>query len=1286
MEQAWHCLAASVVSETRRANLDSGQSKPRRWWPEAVAVGLLAASVVASSVWWFETRHVPADRDRQIAVWRDRLSAIADDRRFALDRWLADGLRDARSIARYPGLHRALERVAGGDGIRLAPSSAGELGELLAAVIAEERFRSGAVVTPSGAILARAAAGAAVGPDALVSAARTAVGTGTVFVDVVRSHDGSLGLLFAAPVARSSVGRALGALVLEVDPGTSLFPLLGADPGPTASGETLLARAESGRVVYIAPSRLGRAAPLEMKEPLGTPALAMSAALRGDERFGEFSDHRGSSVFAVTRRLRTVPWGLVVKVDRDEALELHRRRARDEAWAGAILEVALAALGFALWRWRGAAAAARRYASRERIALLLGQANDAILFIGPDGRIRENNLRADEFYGVGSGELAGRHVADLRAEDERQGAPEHFARALAGSVRFETVHLRSDGSRIPVEVSSRAVLLDGETSVVSIVRDISAHRDAEVRLRRLNRLYRTLSAVNQLIVRGADRAALFEGVCRILGEVGGFPLTWLALKGAGGAVAIAARSGSAGAYLDGIEVRWDDSPLGRGPTGCAIREGHSVVVPEFEKDPRLAPWSERAARFGLRSSGAFPVRAGGEVIGALMIYGAELATLGAEEEELASELAGEIGFALDRLADVEARRSLEEKLRAVFEGDVIGILFGDVHGRVLDANDAYLRLIGYSREELQRGEVRWTTITPPEHRPADARGMVEARERGSCTPYEKEYVRRDGTRTWVLVGYVLLGPARQQSVAFVLDISERKRVEAALQASEACTRAIVETAVDGIITIDERGLIESFNPAAERLFGYQAGEVLGQPVSRLMPSPHSDEHGAYLARYLRTGDRRVIGVGRWLTGRRKDGTEFPLELAVAEFQVGGKRAFAGIARDLSERRRLEEQFRQSQKMEAVGRLAGGVAHDFNNLLGVIAGYSEMASRQLAEDHPARARIAEVTKAAEHAAGLTRQLLAFSRRQVLAPKILDLNALLEDLERMLQRLIGEDVELVVRLGAGLGAVRVDPGQIGQVVLNLAVNARDAMPRGGQLTIETAEADAGEFTAAAAWRIEPGRYVRLRVSDTGSGMDEATLARVFEPFFTTKPAGKGTGLGLATVYGIVKQSGGHVFVESALGRGTQFSIYLPRVAEVMAGVAPEGLAELAQPGETILLVEDQESLREVVREILVDLGYQVLAAGGGEAALALAREHRGQLHLLLSDVVMPEMSGSELAARLVALRPGLKVLFMSGYTSEVLGRHGAVGPAIQLIEKPFTRQALARRMRQVLLGRG
>jgi hypothetical protein len=819
---------------------------------------------------------------------------------------------------------------------------------------------------------------------------------------------------------------------------------------------------------------------------------------------------------------------------------------------------------------------------------------------------------------------------------------------------------------------------------VWIVRDVSERRAAAARLERLNRLYRTLSAVNQLIVRGADRERLYEGVCRILAEVGGFPLAWLGLKRAGGSVEVVARGGIAEGYLEGIEVRCDDTPLGQGPTGVAIRENRAVLVDDLQAELAFRPWSERASRHGLRSSGAFPIVAAGEVIGALMIYAPEVRTLGAPERELVTELAGDLGFALESLAASEARRSLEEKLRAVFESGVMGVLFGDIQGRVYDANDAFLELIGYSRAELEQGAIRWDAITPPAHLARDAEGVAEARERGSCTPYEKEYVRKDGTRVWVLVGYVLLEPERERSAAFILDVSERKRAESALRESEERTRAIVETAVDGIITIGEDGRIESFNPAAERMFGYAAPEVLGRNVSVLMPSPHREEHDGHIARYLAGGEARIIGIGREVEGRRRDGSVFPLDLAVAEFRVGAARAFAGIAHDLTERKRLEEQLRHAQKMEAVGRLAGGVAHDFNNLLGVITGYSELAGRSLDPDHPGRRRIAEVLKAAERAAGLTRQLLAFSRKQSLSPKVVDLSALVQDLERMLRRLIGEDVELVVRLAPGLRAVRVDPGQMDQVVMNLAVNARDAMPRGGRLTLATAEVGAEELQAAAHWGVAPGRYLRLTIEDTGHGMDDETRARLFEPFFTTKPAGEGTGLGLATVYGIVKQSGGHILVDSSVGSGTRFSIYLPSIAEVPDAPA-ESPAAPARGGETILLVEDQEALREVTRQSLEDLGYRVLAAEDAEAGLALATEHPGEIDLLLTDVVMPGTSGPELAARIAGDWPGTRVLFMSGYTSDVLGRHGVLDPGTQLVEKPFTQRELAHRVRAALSPR-
>ena len=1124
-------------------------------------LGLAAVLLIAIPTWWFLARHVPADRDREIKHSGERLSAMVDDRRFALDSWLSDGLGDARTVARYPTLRHVLGRPTSPSPFPAREGASAHLRQLLRDATAEQHYRSATVVNASGTLVARDSSLPTLGDEAVIAAARQVIRQDEATVDLWRFADGTLGILFGAPVGGGDDGLPLlGALVLDADPESFLFPLLRSEPVPTATGETMLARREGGDAVYLAPTRQASEAPLTLRHSLSTPSFAMRAALDGEERVGPFVDHQGTQVLAATRRLRSVPWGLVAKVDTVEALNLHERRVRAEARAGVLLQLALLGLGVALWKWRSAAEQARLHASRARLALLLDHAHDAILFIGADGRIEETNERAAEFYGMTRDTLVGRHVFELRAEEERPATPVAWEQARTGSLRFETVHLRSDGSRVPVEVNSVAATIEGEAMVVSIVRDVSARKKAEAHLEQVNRLYRTLSEVSGLIAGCSDRALLYEEVCRVLAHTGGFALAWLGLKQPDGRVAVAAGAGSAAAYLDGLEVRWDDTPSGRGPVGLAIREGRAVIVPDLLVDAAFEPWRERAARQSLRTAAAFPLVVGGEISGALMIYASEPRALAEEEQSLVGELARDLGFALQSLSAVRAHRSLEVKLRAVFEGDLIGILLGDIHGRVFDANDTFLETIGYSRAELQSGEVRWDAITPPEHRPRDEEGLAEARKYGSCIPYEKEYVRKDCTRVWVLVGYTLLEPEREQSVAFILDIGERKRLEA--------------------------------------------------------------------------------------------------------------------------------QFRQAQKMEAVGRLAGGVAHDFNNLLGVITGYAEMASRQVEPGHPVQARIEQVLKAAERAASLTRQLLAFSRRQILETRVVDLNALLQDLEKMLRRLIGEDVELVVRLEPTLPVVRVDPGQMEQVVMNLAVNARDAMPRGGRLTIETSEADADEIRSAAHWRVGAGLYVRVRVSDLGEGMDDATQARMFEPFFTTKPAGQGTGLGLATVYGIVKQSGGHVVVQSALGQGTAFSIYLPTVAEPVSASASAPPLPLprAPSGTTVLVVEDQDALREVVREMLEEMGYQVLVASDSQAALSQAREHPGDIHLLLSDVVMPSLSGPELALQVVALRPAIKVLFMSGYSSEQLGHHGADQPGMRVLEKPFTRPALASAVWTALRGTG
>jgi signal transduction histidine kinase/CheY-like chemotaxis protein len=419
---------------------------------------------------------------------------------------------------------------------------------------------------------------------------------------------------------------------------------------------------------------------------------------------------------------------------------------------------------------------------------------------------------------------------------------------------------------------------------------------------------------------------------------------------------------------------------------------------------------------------------------------------------------------------------------------------------------------------------------------------------------------------------------------------------------------------------------------------------------------------AYSERDLRLGER----VGNQIAG------------AIANAQL-----YAERKRAEDEKAALQEQLRQSQKMEAVGRLAGGIAHDFSNLLTVIKGFSQLSRIELKEGSPLRGNIDEIQNAAERAASLTRQLLAFSRRQVMEMKVLDLNALLRDLDKMLRRVIGEDVDLVTLLAEDLGRVKADPGQIEQVIMNLAVNARDAMPNGGKLTIETANVDLDESYARSHAEVKPGRYVMFSVSDTGVGMTPEVKERIFEPFFTTKEVGKGTGLGLSTAYGIVKQSDGNIWVYSEPEKGTTFKIYLTRVEETSEEAGKEAVAQgLPRGDETILVVEDEEKVRKLIVGVLTQQGYKVLEASYGDDALTIHEKHKGRIHLMLVDVIMPGMSGPELAKRLGSLNPKMKVLYMSGYTDSTIVHHGVLEKGVNYVQKPFTMDGLARKVREVL----
>ena len=513
-------------------------------------------------------------------------------------------------------------------------------------------------------------------------------------------------------------------------------------------------------------------------------------------------------------------------------------------------------------------------------------------------------------------------------------------------------------------------------------------------------------------------------------------------------------------------------------------------------------------------------------------------------------------------------------------------------------------------------------------------------------------------------------------------VTERASAQQALTESEVYYRVLFESNPNPLLVyaLDTLGLL-AVNEAAVRQYGYTREEFLAMTLEEI----HLPEDVPTLRELVAKSETGFRNRREW-RHRRKDSTTIDVEITWNTLTFAGRPAALAMAHDITSRKSIERQLLQAQKMEAIGRLAGGVAHDFNNLLTVIFGSSDFLLEDLSVDDRHRRDVEDIKRAAQRAAALTRQLLAFSRQQVLAPQVLDLNALIADLEKMLRRLIEEDVEFRTVLAPDLGVVRADPGQLEQVIMNLAVNARDAMPQGGKLTVETANMDLDDAYAQAHVPVVPGRYVMLAVSDTGVGMDTQVKAHIFEPFFTTKEKGKGTGLGLATVYGIVKQSDGYIWVYSEPGHGTTFKIYLPRVEAAAESLAPKPISPtLLRGSETVLLVEDEDIVRNLTLRVLAAHGYSVLAAADGQEALRLADRHKGPIHLLLTDVVMPNMSGRQLAERVVSARRETKVLYLSGYTDDAIVHHGVLEPGIAFLQKPFTPIGLARKVREVLDAR-
>jgi two-component system, cell cycle sensor histidine kinase and response regulator CckA len=645
------------------------------------------------------------------------------------------------------------------------------------------------------------------------------------------------------------------------------------------------------------------------------------------------------------------------------------------------------------------------------------------------------------------------------------------------------------------------------------------------------------------------------------------------------------------------------------------------------------------------------------------------------------------GLHLSVLRDVtqlnRARNALvtsEKKYRQIVDTAREGIWLIDDQSRTTFANRALEKMLGYAPGEMLGKSV--FEFLDGEGRARTEQSLARRRQ-GVSERQDQKYLHKDGTPVWVLMeASPMLDDAGNYSggLAMVTNVTDRKRAEDDLRASEERYRLLFDGCPLPIWLTDVSSLrFIEVNQAALDLFAYEREEFLRLDVGALVSRDEllrvEQDLIDSLARGVQQRSRRAV---------KKNGVVVELAGTSQTFLLGDRQVALVIVQDMTERNRLEAQLTQSRKMEAIGILAGGVAHDFNNLLSIMVTYTAFALEALAPGAPLRADIEEVAKAGERAVSLVRQLLAFSRQQILEPTILDLNATLAAIEPMLRRLVGENIELLTVMEPALGRISADSGQIEQVIMNLVVNARDAMPTGGELTIETTNATVADRRPDSHAGVRPGAYVKLTVSDTGSGIAAATKEHIFEPFFTTKGVGKGTGLGLSTVLGIVQQSGGQVELDSELGKGSRFEIYLPRVDEPLTPMRAPSVGPTAGGPETVLLVEDDEQVRALCRAILRRNGYEVLMASNAGEAFLIAEQHAGPIHLLLTDVVMPRMNGRQLAERLASSRPDMKVLFMTGYTDDTVVRQGVFDSDMALLQKPITPEALARRVRAVLDG--
>jgi two-component system cell cycle sensor histidine kinase/response regulator CckA len=874
--------------------------------------------------------------------------------------------------------------------------------------------------------------------------------------------------------------------------------------------------------------------------------------------------------------------------------------------------------------------------SGELFRVVAENASDAIISIDHESIILFANPAAERVFGYAIPEILGQQVTVLMPEYLRhlhKAAVHAYVKTGQKHISWtglQLTGLHKSGAQIPLEISFGEHIRDGKHIFTGILRDVSERNRIEQALRHSQEKYAKMihSSPDAVTLRSLpDRryVEVNEGFSRLTGYTA-------------------------------------EEVIGKTPSEVGIwsdNSSHAEVLEKLQRDDEV-----RDVEFEFRTKGG--EHRHGTVSATHLTVGTD-------------------SYMLSISRDITDRKKTEERLSqlaAIVESSFDAIIGKTLDGTIVSWNAAAEAMYGYSAAEVVGRPI--ALLAPAEQRREVDQLLDRLAHGEKIGHYETTRIRKDGRK---IIVAVTLSPIRDTTGKIVgasaisRDITERRRVEQDLRQSEARFASLVQDAPYGIFRVTLEGQFLQVNPALVRMLGYQSDAELLERNIQTDVYAKAELRKKHIGDYWRHQDFRDVEA-HW---KRKNDERIIVRLSGRPVErPGGELAYFEVfAEDITEPRSLERQLLQSQKMEAIGRLAGGVAHDFNNLLGVILGQNELLQADFGSNPTLHRRVEAIDQSARRAADLTKQLLAFSRQQFIEPRVLDTNAIVREVEKLLKRLIGEDVELTMHLSPNTGNIRIDPSQLEQILLNLAVNARDAMPEGGKLILETSFVELDETYARQHLGAKAGDFVLLAVSDTGTGMDSQTMARIFEPFFTTKPEGRGTGLGLSTVYGIVKQNNGYVMAYSEVGHGTTFRIYFPSVratSEVQYQKTDQG--EFAKGCETILLVEDEPALRELARELLEANGYKVIEADRGEQAIRLVEDSQAPINLLLTDVVMPGIGGKQLATRLLELRPGLQVLYMSGYTDDVINNRGVLCENTLVLPKPFSRAILLRRVREAL----